>query len=381
MFKKISIVLFFVLFSISGNSLFAKGPKRVATIDRSLWPLEMNSKADFNTASRLELLVFIQAFDAIQKEKRLFVFQSFLGFKKVNTQSITLWVKKIKGIVTENFSFASQNCKKIELFCFSQKMKWKELLTFARTFNQKLPQNFQSWYQSSKQFHQYYLYEQLRLSALFPRISSEILTLSQQEKQGWKLPDLSFLLTFDDGPTKSKGKTDRLIRVLRKHKKNGFFFVLGDRFAKRLRKNSKVKVQKLYQGMCLASHGKSHKAHDRWKKWQTSLDYTHDLIQKSGIKKKEQIYFRPPYGRRNTKIVNYLENHQSNVMLWNIDSQDWNRRIKAKSIANRMITLMLLWRRGILLFHDVHPKAEKVLPILFQQLESSKVQWLDCHSM
>jgi hypothetical protein len=45
-----------------------------------------------------------------------------------------------------------------------------------------------------------------------------------------------------------------------------------------------------------------------------------------------------------------------------------------------MLTLMLIKRHGVLLFHDVHPKAKSALPIIFNELGNA-VEWRDCHKL
>jgi hypothetical protein len=47
-------------------------------------------------------------------------------------------------------------------------------------------------------------------------------------------------------------------------------------------------------------------------------------------------------------------------------------------VSGRVLTLMLLWRHGVVLFHDVHPAARKALPAL---LDVGGVTWLDCHEL
>jgi len=65
-------------------------------------------------------------------------------------------------------------------------------------------------------------------------------------------------------------------------------------------------------------------------------------------------------------------------MLWNIDSQDWNRKLTNQQVADRVTTLMLLWRRGIILYHDIHKPALHNLPILQKLVNQSELLWLDC---
>jgi hypothetical protein len=73
----------------------------------------------------------------------------------------------------------------------------------------------------------------------------------------------------------------------------------------------------------------------------------------------------------------FFEAQKLQVALWNIDSQDWQHQISSEDIVNRMLGLMLIKRRGVLLFHDVHPKAALALPAIFQALADS-VTWRDC---
>ena len=68
------------------------------------------------------------------------------------------------------------------------------------------------------------------------------------------------------------------------------------------------------------------------------------------------------------------------VVLWNIDSQDWNAKISAQQSANRVMSLMLLWRRGLILFHDIHPKAQLAVPWLLEKTRASGITWDDCRS-
>ncbi|WP_246888566.1 hypothetical protein [Pseudomonas chlororaphis] len=68
------------------------------------------------------------------------------------------------------------------------------------------------------------------------------------------------------------------------------------------------------------------------------------------------------------------------VMLWGIDSQDWSKSISASAASQRVQTLMLLWRRGIILFHDIHNKAPLAVPALIAANKSNGVKWVDCRA-
>ena len=76
-------------------------------------------------------------------------------------------------------------------------------------------------------------YEQVRLAALFPRITSEIQTFNQYEVDGFELPDRQFLLSYDDGPAPDRLKgvkvngTEQLVKALEKADMHAQFFCPG----------------------------------------------------------------------------------------------------------------------------------------------------------
>ena len=78
--------------------------------------------------------------------------------------------------------------------------------------------------------------------------------------------------------------------------------------------------------------------------------------------------------------VAFFQQQALQVGLWNIDSQDWSNKVSADAAAQRVLTLMLLWRRGVILFHDIHNKAPVAVSWLVRATEGSGVSWQDCHS-
>ncbi|MBK7301446.1 MAG: hypothetical protein IPI79_14710 [Moraxellaceae bacterium] len=73
-------------------------------------------------------------------------------------------------------------------------------------------------------FSRVYIAEQLRLAALFPKVSSEIDRFNANELNGDNVPDRQFFLTFDDGPTNPQGSTDDTLMMLAAQKKSATFF-------------------------------------------------------------------------------------------------------------------------------------------------------------
>ncbi|MES2734620.1 MAG: polysaccharide deacetylase family protein [Bacteroidota bacterium] len=361
---------------LSAFSTFAQGPKQIAKISRSVWPYEINSVTEFDFASKMEMLVFIEVLQGQDKQANEDSLAHYLGLEKVAIPSIELWKGKVKSTLLTNFNALSKPSSH-DFIPLSQPISWISLVQGAKSLEGKMPDALKVWYGATKAFYLRYIYEQMRLAALFPRVTSEILPLDNSELTGFELKDKQFLLTFDDGPTAPHGHTDRLLTTLQQQNQPAIFFILGDMFNARLKATSLKQLHDLYGANVVGSHGKVHKPHQKYADWPHSLASSLQVIDSVIPENQQRRFFRPPYGQRNSQMVSYLNAHHAQVMLWNIDSQDWNAKIASREVADRVITLMLLWRKGIILFHDIHPKANEALPIIWKQFNATGISWVD----
>ncbi|QXP58575.1 polysaccharide deacetylase family protein [Olleya sp. HaHaR_3_96] len=337
------------------------------------WPLTLESSNSFDVASKCEMLVFIEVFNDYDVLSDTDLAQR-IKVPKAKLESITQWKKDTKARLIANFSKLSDASLK-DVICINNNSTW-EILS-ALELQSDMPANFLAWYKATQVFYTDYIGEQLRLAALFPKITSEILQFSENEIQGHNFIDKHFLLTFDDGPTAVNGNTDKLIKVLNTYDLTGQFFVLGENLEQRLNATSKEAVKQLYGDNKVFSHGKVHKAHQKYDLWKTSIDYTSALINKIYPENNDKlVYFRPPYGQRNTAMTDYFTEKDSKIILWNIDSRDWSSKLNVQQVADRQIKLMLLWRHGILLFHDIHTKVQKVIPIIHNYFKDTTIVWM-----
>ena len=362
----------FFLFLIVGE-LFAVGPTKVATFDRALWGENIDSREAFDKASRHEIVSYVNQLikTNLSTKKRL---QEFIGRKRVSLNSVKRWRNFTEQNLLKNFQEAQKSCKDTKGLC-AKVSTWQELVSLTQSYK---PSSTQwAWYKASQTFFAYYLYEQARLAGLFPKTTSEIEKLDDSEMQGFNYKDGEFLLTFDDGP--KYARTKAINEMLAKKDIHGFFFLLGNNLKKSIKKYGSKTIADLYKGSCVGSHGYIHKSHQRLKTWQSSYDKTRNLIISNNLNTKT-IWFRPPYGQRHQKLINHLKKLGDGVMLWNIDSQDWNRKMNAKKIEDRVLTLMLLHRKGIILFHDIHPKAIKVVGSL-DNYRGESIEWVDCREV
>lgn len=359
---------------LAGNAL-AAGPAVFATLDRTLWPEPLHSQAAFDTASRAEILIFAQALQASEGFDEA-GWKARLGLKSANLQSLVEVRERFWQRLLENYRLARQSCVPTSDFC-PQAEDITTLREQARQLVVAPNSAYFAWAEASQRFHSGYLNEQMRLAALFPRISSEIALFSSQERNGDELADMQFLLTFDDGPTASGGSSDTLAAWLRQQGINGTFYVLGSNLQQRLQKTSSAGLSQLYAGQCVASHGWEHKSHATWGDWQGSVSRTRELLQRE-LPQQYVPLFRPPYGQRLSDSQGFFANEGLQVALWQIDSQDWSSKLSTDAAGQRVLTLMLLWRRGVLLFHDIHGKARVALPWVLQATQGVPVNWLDC---
>jgi len=357
--------------------LYAVGPNKVATFDRALWGESLLSQKAFDKASRHEILSYVQQIVNTNLSTTKAV-KKFVGRKKVNLSSVQKWKKFTKNNLLKNFKMAQQTCNSKKALC-QPVNTWAELAILAREY--RVERSKRAWYEASQTFFKYYLYEQSRLAALFPKTTSEIDKLDASEMQGFNYKDGEFLLTFDDGPKYKR--TQKLSLMLQEKNIHGLFFVLGNNLEKSLKKHGQKRIQTLYNGSCVGSHGFIHKSHQHLKTWQSSYDKTRALITNNNLQNtfKNKVWFRPPYGQRHNKLIAHLDRLDDTVMLWNIDSQDWNRKLNGKKIEDRVLTLMLLHRKVIILFHDIHPKAIKVVRALNVYREQERIDWVDCRSV
>jgi len=75
--------------------------------------------------------------------------------------------------------------------------------------------------------------------------------------------------------------------------------------------------------------------------------------------------FRFPYGAHNQEGLQALEKAHLQSVMWNIDSLDWADPIPS-SIADRVLKAVEKQGHGIILFHDIHDRAVKALPVIME---------------
>jgi peptidoglycan/xylan/chitin deacetylase (PgdA/CDA1 family) len=353
---------------------------------RALWPDTIDSPAGFDRASRAEILVFAHELadsDGFNEG----ALKDRLGIDAVDIASVARLRHRLWKRLTENYVMASHSCGAGEAFC-APDIDPNDLRDAAEAFSGAgIPPRYRRWFDDAVRFQRSYLDELLRLAAVFPERNSEVETFNDNELTGWDLHDRQFLLSFDDGPTPGPareapeaGNTDRTLEILRSHQINAIFFAIGASFQARLRDSSVDEMKTLYAGMCVGSHGWVHDSHATSPHWQESIASSSKLVEDT-LPAAYVPAFRPPYGQRRPDSGPYLKARGLKLVLWNIDSHDWDNGLTADDVEARVMSLMLLWRRGFILFHDFFPRAQKVVPRLVSWLAHDEITWADCHAI
>lgn len=359
-----------------GATVQAAGPAAVATLDLRTWGAPLDTPAGFDRASRAALLVHASTLHGLppRDETQLL---AHLRIKRLNQASLDQWLEAERARVWRNYQLASADCRAGDWSCVGPLDDVAALGAAAQKVLAGLGDGLATWREQLTAFSQAYLTEQMRLAALFPTVSSEIATFGRHEWTGDELDDRQFFLTFDDGPGAHTAAT---LAMLARHERNATFFVLGENLQARLSKDGGEALARRYAGQCVASHGWEHRSHARWDGWQDSVLTTGALLRSALPEATFLPLFRPPYGQRSADSGTFLTAQGIQVALWNLDSQDWQRALGADAIGQRMLALMLIKRRGVLLFHDVHGKANDALPEVFAALGAA-VSWPDCRAL
>jgi len=171
-------------------------------------------------------------------------------------------------------------------------------------------------------------------------------------------------LTFDDGPHPEY--TPKILDILKAYGVRATFFVLGQR----VKQYPQIAQRIVSEGHQIANHSYNHPSFTKLR--QEKLD--RQVVDTSAIIKAYTgvvpTAIRPPYGALNDKVlVSLLEKHRLNVILWNVDPQDW-RKPGSEVIAQRVLETTK--PGSVILLHDIHKQTVDSLPTILTGLLSQR---------
>ena len=202
---------------------------------------------------------------------------------------------------------------------------------------------------------------------------------AESEVFGNALPPKTIVLTFDDGP--HPRYTDELRALLKRYDVPGTFFQVGHNLGaldatgnSRLGPLAAVDERLLKDGFVIGNHSFTH----------AQLTKLHEQALTDEVAKTDRLLqtvstgrsplFRFPYGARNKEGLDVVAGLNLTSVMWNIDSLDWADPVPA-SVADRVLKAIEKQKKGIVLFHDIHPRAIQALPIVLDRLKSDGYQF------
>jgi len=158
------------------------------------------------------------------------------------------------------------------------------------------------------------------------------------------------VFSFDDGP--HPVNTPKLLDVLAKHGVKAIFFVVGQNLATSHGKEilERIATDGHYVGNHTYTHPNLAKLTEE--QIREEINKTAALIGNadSGIK-----LLRPPYGAHNQVVDKVAHDLGYRIVLWNVDTQDWNPKFKAGGWVQLGLDQIEAREHSLVLAHDIHP--------------------------
>ena len=160
-------------------------------------------------------------------------------------------------------------------------------------------------------------------------------------------------LTFDDGP--SPRATRKILALLNQYGAHATFFVLGDH----LEEYPGLVRAEIRDGEEVGNHSFDHPRFPKcdMPAQERELERTQVDLDLLGYHPAD-LLFRPPFGDYNQRLVAYLGHTHRRLVLWGIDSGDW-QGLPAEAIVHNVLDRV---RDGaIIIFHDSdeHERANR----------------------
>ena len=196
---------------------------------------------------------------------------------------------------------------------------------------------------------------------------------------GTGLPPKVVALTFDDGP--HPVYTAEITAILKQYGAPGTFFEVGNNLgtvaadgSTHLGKNAEISRQLLAEGYIVGNHSMTHAQLSKKTGDALKIEILDNDKLLKAIDPDRPPLFRFPYGARNAEGKEILAKEHLTSVMWNVDSMDWADPIP-NSIADRVMREIDRNGRGIVLFHDIHERTVKALPLVMSRLVAEGYQF------
>lgn len=160
-------------------------------------------------------------------------------------------------------------------------------------------------------------------------------------------------LTFDDGPTKN---VDQLLPLLDQYKAKATFFLIGQDIEKHPEEAEKL----VEAGHQIGNHTYSHKRMVLKSPSfiKEEIEKTDELIRKAGYK--DEIDFRPPYGKKLIGLPYYLNKHNRETIMWTLEPETYytNAEDKVNDVVEN------IQPGSIILLHPMYEQSGEPIQVI-----------------
>ncbi|MDY7538275.1 polysaccharide deacetylase family protein [Undibacterium sp. RTI2.1] len=351
-----------------GQALFHENLGRLVAVDDYLDSLK-KLKAPEREAAYDTILNFIESGEGLFDADRLAFREVLLKLQKAIATEQTLPAIKLHKRVGDDLAALDEIEREYD----------KELKDiFSRFETRSIELKRERWDDYLNKLRKLYPREQILkdygVILPYPEIPEPVDPAAAKDKDifGTGLPAKTIVLTFDDGPHATY--TDEIAAILKQYNVPAVFFQVGRNVGtvdaqgkEKLNKNADISKKLLASGYAIGNHSFSHAllSKENGDSLHAEIAQTDQLLK--AIDPARSSLFRFPYGAKNKEGMQILSSLGLRSVLWNIDSLDWADPVP-NSIANRVLATVDKEQRGIILFHDIHERTVKALPLVLDKL-------------
>jgi peptidoglycan/xylan/chitin deacetylase (PgdA/CDA1 family) len=161
-------------------------------------------------------------------------------------------------------------------------------------------------------------------------------------------------LTFDDGP--HPVYTKRILDILAQYNVSATFFLIGENAVR----SSDMICRIIDEGHEIGNHTWSHRL--TWKLGRDAIIYELNKTERviCEVSDFRPKLFRPPDGRNSVAITQAAKEMDYRVILWTIDTRDWEPKTKSADIISNITSNV--HSGSIILCHDFVTRTDSVTP-------------------
>ncbi|MFZ6646608.1 polysaccharide deacetylase family protein [Undibacterium sp. TJN25] len=356
-----------------GQSLFHENLGRQVKIDEQLQQFQSLSQQQ-REASYDAMLTYIESGKDLYDADRLAFRETLLSMQKLVAAEQTLPSIKLHKRISEDLTALDDIEKQYD----------KELKDiFSRFDSRAIQPKRERWDDYVAHLRTVYTRDQIMkdYGVILPYAPTPAMAAADAKENkesrsteifGAGLPPKTVVLSFDDGP--HPRYTAEIAAILKQYNVPGVFFEVGKNIGsvnaqgkETLGSNAKISRDLLAAGYALGNHSYSHALLSK----QTGDSLHNEITQTDqllrAVDSKRAPLFRFPYGARNKEGMDLLTSLGLRSVMWNIDSLDWADPVPS-SIADRVLSQVNKEKRGIILFHDIHDRSIKALPLVLDKL-------------